>query len=94
MHSPHSNTTAITSVVAEMDAQDHKWGADRNQHPFLWLTILVEEVGELAQAALHREFGGPASAGFRMEAVQVAAVALQLIEQIDRETAADNGLHP
>lgn len=45
----HISTKAITSVIAEMNRQDEKWGADRNQHPFIWQTILSEEVGEFSQ---------------------------------------------
>ncbi|MEF5507155.1 hypothetical protein U9858_12835 [Escherichia coli] len=41
----HLSTKAIESVIAEMNRQDEKWGADRNQHPFVWQTILSEEVG-------------------------------------------------
>lgn len=54
----HFSTKAIGSVIAEMNRQDEKWGADRNQHPFVWQTILSEEVGEFSQAILHDEFGG------------------------------------
>jgi len=81
----HAKSKAISSVVDEMCAQDVKWGADRDQHPFVWMTILTEEVGEAAQASLHREFGGNAAEGLRNELVQIAAVALQFIEQLDRE---------
>lgn len=42
----HFSTKAIGSVIAEMNRQDEKWGADRDLHPFVWQTILSEEVGE------------------------------------------------
>ncbi|SOK58393.1 hypothetical protein [Yersinia phage fHe-Yen9-04] len=80
----HTTTKALTDVLAEMNSQDEKWGADRNQHPFLWHVILSEEVGEVAQAILHDEFGGDHAGTAREELVQVAAVALQIIEQYDR----------
>lgn len=83
----HFSTKAIGSVIAEMNWQDKKWGADRNQHPFVWQTILSEEVGEFSQAILHDEFGGHKSGTAREEMVQVAAVALQIIEYYDRRCA-------
>ncbi len=86
----HTNTKAVQDVLAEMNAQDEKWGADRNQHPFLWQVILGEEFGEVCQAILHDQFGGHAAGTARDELVQVAAVALQFIEQYDR-MAADSG---
>ena len=50
--------------------------------------ILVEEVAELVEAAaIH----GDASDAARAEAVQVAAVALAIVERIDRARAAKGG---
>lgn len=83
----HISNYAVWSALGEMTAQDRKWGAFRQQHPFIWSTILMEEAGELAQAILHTEFGGDHAGTIRAEAVQVAAVAIQLIEQLDREHA-------
>lgn len=80
----HFSTKAIGSVIAEMNRQDEKWGSDRDQHPFVWQTILSEEVGEFSQAILHDEFGGHKSGTAREEMVQIAAVALQIIEYYDR----------
>lgn len=80
----HAKTKALLDVIAEMKKQDSKWGADRNQHPFLWQVILGEEFGEVCQAILHDEFGGDHAGTAREELVQVAAVALQFIEQYDR----------
>lgn len=83
----HLSTKAIASVIAEMNQQDVKWGADRVQHPFVWQTILSEEVGEFSQAILHDEFGGHKSGTAREEMVQIAAVALRIIEYYDRHCA-------
>lgn len=80
----HASTNAMFDVLEEMKRQDEKWGADRNQHPFLWQVILGEEFGEVCQAILHDEFGGDHAGTAREELVQVAAVALQFIEQYDR----------
>jgi hypothetical protein len=44
-------------VLAERQRQNFKWG-EQNHHPFLYLAILGEEVGEANQAALQATFGG------------------------------------
>ena len=75
---------ALKSILEERGRQDAKWG-EQNHDPFTYLTILVEEVGEFAQAALHRLFGGPKADGMREEAVHVAAVALAIVECLDRD---------
>lgn len=80
----HETRPALASVITEMDKQDSRWGLDRDQHPYVWQTILTEEVGELAQAILHDDFGGSHAGTAREEAVQIAAVALQIIEYYDR----------
>ncbi|HFD3847236.1 MazG-like family protein [Serratia marcescens] len=82
--SKHSEQKALKSVLAEMDRQDAKWGADREHHPYVWSAILGEEVGEFSQAILHDDFGGNHANTARTEMVQVAAVALQIIEYYDR----------
>lgn len=81
---------AIDSVMKEMHSQDEKWGKNRNLEPILWSAILTEECGEFAQAALHDKFGGDKAGGLREEAVQVAAVALQIIENIDRNQSTNS----
>lgn len=85
-----SDTTAIDAVVAERQRQDAKWG-EQNHEPALWLGILTEEVGELAQAINETVFDNGDDArtkggydNMRAEAVQVAAVAVQFIEYLDR----------
>ena len=42
-------------IEKERQRQLEKWG-DQDRHPFLWMTILGEEVGEVCQAALKLEF--------------------------------------
>lgn len=76
-------SAALTSVLQERKRQEAKWG-EQNHDPFTYLAVLSEEVGELAQAALHTRFGGPAAAGLRDEAVHTAAVALAIVECLDR----------
>lgn len=74
---------AIEDVVEERIRQEAKWG-EQNHDPFTYLAILSEEVGELAQAALHARFGGSKAAGLYEEAVHTAAVALAIVECLRR----------
>lgn len=68
----------IEEIRAERAAQDRKWG-EQNHHPYKWLAILHEETGEAAQALLDGS-----EENYRKEMVQVAAVALSMIESLDR----------
>ena len=74
---------ATADVLAERVRQDRKLG-EQNHDPFTYLTILMEEVGETSQAALEARFGKGTIEHLREEAVQVAAVALALVECLDR----------
>lgn len=74
---------AVKDVLAERIRQTAKWGV-QNHDPITWVAILSEECGEFAQAALDHKFGGKAASGLREEAVQCAAVALQIVEYLDR----------
>ena len=74
---------AMEAVLQERARQDAKWG-EQNHDPFLYVTVLGEEYGELCQAALHARFGGPKAVELRKEAVHTAAVALAIIECLDR----------
>jgi NTP pyrophosphatase (non-canonical NTP hydrolase) len=76
---------AVRNVMDERTRQDKKWG-EQNHDPYTYLAILLEEVGEYSQACLQSQFGGD-KGGFskmRGEAVQVAAVALAIVECLDR----------
>lgn len=57
----------------------HDWGegdcSSPNVDPTVKLAVLVEEVGEVARAVLERD-----SAGLEKELVQVAAVAVAMLE--------------
>lgn len=76
-------------VRQERLRQDIKWG-EQNHDLFVWTAILVEEVGEFAQAVLHYKFGGPKIFKVRTEITHVAAVAIQIIEYLDRKKENDN----
>lgn len=71
-------------ITAERDAQDAKWGNQHHSMP-IWSAILTEECGEAAEGALRVEFHGEEDhlAHLREELVQVAAVAVHIIEKID-----------
>lgn len=70
---------AMSAVMTERQRQDQKWGANRDLDDGTWLKILVEEVGEVAKAMLEKDL-----TNLREELVQVAAVAVAAIENIDR----------
>lgn len=78
-----AQTLAKTLIQSERDLQEKKWG-EQNHDPFTYLAILTEEVGELSEAALHSKFGGPAADGLLNEAVQTAAVAQAIVENLLR----------
>ncbi|WP_028988046.1 hypothetical protein [Thermicanus aegyptius] len=83
-------TPAILSVIEERKRQDAKWGV-QDHDPSTWIGILGEEFGELCQAinetwfdngTQERKKGGYEN--MRKEAIQVAAVAVALVESLDR----------
>lgn len=92
---PEDQRTAICSpdkcyidlakeTLDEIVRQDELYGNQDHVHPFEWMSILAEEVGELGEAinetfssaVRHPERGGIEL--IRKEAVQVAAVALHM----------------
>lgn len=110
---------AVLVVLAERRRQDERWGlvAKRGHGLITWLTILAEEIGELAleiepvscsehwhkmreylvraeeyaRLALEDPAGEPRAVRrrtFRKELVQVAAVALAMLEALDGGTPA------
>ena len=74
---------ALQDVLAERNRQDIKWG-EQNHDPFTYLAILTEEVGELAQAAVELRFDDGSVDDMKTEAVHVAAVALAIVECLER----------
>lgn len=82
------HTPAVIDVLHERRNQDKKWG-EQNHDYFLWLAILTEEVGEASQEALRMYFdveNEPTHRNnLRKELVQVAAVALAMVECMDRQ---------
>ena len=66
--------TAISfaEVSVERKRQRKKWG-EQTHSPEKWLTILLEEVGEVANALLEDDMEG-----FHKELIEVAAVAVAI----------------
>lgn len=76
-------------VRDERIRQTQKFG-EQNHDVMTWLAILGEEVGECSNAAIEAKFTGKKDIqDLRGELVQVAAVAFQIIEWIDRTTLAE-----
>jgi len=73
----------LNQIVNERLGQNAKWGKQRHDHG-TWLAILMEEVGEVAQAMqVNRSWGKKTDAGdLYSELVQVAAVAVAIAEQV------------
>jgi len=69
----------IELIRAERKRQFEKWGQQQHSS-FVWMSILMEEVGEASQAALHNAFGGSHGGTFTIEMIHVAAVAVQILE--------------
>lgn len=78
----------ISEVIEERERQNKKWG-QQDHTPVEWCAILGEEYGEVCKAALeaHFEHKDPVKsiAEYRMELIQVAAVAIQMVECLDRD---------
>jgi len=84
LFSEHSEI--LFDVLNERKRQNKKFGKNRTQHPFLWNTILVEEVGEASKDSLDMFFSDKpdeALLRYRKELVEVAAVAIAIIQDLD-----------
>lgn len=79
-------TEAIRAIETERNKQDAAWGIGCHSLPE-WLTILTEEVGELAAAILGERFGNDdhIELDWQKECIQVAAVAVRMLEQAEDE---------
>jgi NTP pyrophosphatase (non-canonical NTP hydrolase) len=74
----------LNLVRMERLRQFYKWGIQHHSWPE-WITILTEEVGEAAQAAVECYWNDGDIGQLREELIQVAAVACQIIEVIGEE---------
>lgn len=86
---PTSMRSILKEVARERNRQDKKWG-EQNHGLMVWLGILAEEFGEVAKDANDFHFAVDSGKRFakgltyREELVQVAAVAVAMIESYDR----------
>lgn len=73
-------------ISAERTSQDAKFGTQAHK-PVEWLPILVEEVGEVAKEVCENHhswfYGKRDYANYRKELIQVAAVCVHMIENLD-----------
>lgn len=91
---PDPTWRVLMEVADERGRQRAKWGV-QEAPPAVWLAIIGEEFGEACVEALamrggHRPDGvlDPAARErFRAELVQLAAVAVQTVEALDRAAA-------
>ncbi len=74
---------ALESVLRERQRQDVLWGV-QNHHPDRWLRILNEEIGEFCGEVDVVEYNLDSRNDMRKECVQIAAVALAMVECLDR----------
>lgn len=65
---------AIGNILVERIRQDTKWG-EQNHDPAIWLSILMEEVGEASKAYLEGD-----GVGYVHEMIQVGAVVVAMLE--------------
>ena len=78
--------SALEKIVLERQRQDLKWGPPeelpKDRTPEHWLAILMEEVGELAEAVVEKAAGGHRKwdSAIHKELIQTAAVAISWLE--------------
>jgi NTP pyrophosphatase (non-canonical NTP hydrolase) len=70
----------IAKIETERARQEKLWGSDDQKDPADWVVILAEELGEVSNEVQKLSY-------FKMrnELVQVAAVAIAAIEQLERD---------
>ena len=78
----------FNEIRQERQRQDAKWGV-QNHNPIEWIAILAEEFGEASKEALEAHFkefyhDSNQLARYREEVIQVAAVAVAMVECLDR----------
>ena len=78
----------LFEICEERDRQNEKWGV-QNHSPIEWTSILMEEVGEVSREALEYHFkkfykDTGQLARYEKELIQVAAVALAMLESLHR----------
>lgn len=70
----------LTEVKEERKKQDLRFGSQpRSLKPIVYLTVLTEELGEVARSIIEGD-----SDNYRLELIQLAAVAVAAVEDFDR----------
>ena len=67
------------AINLERQQQIAKWGEQHHDN-YTWLAILIEEIGESAQAALHDMFGGWAAGNLGNELIHASTVIVAWLE--------------
>ncbi len=76
--------SVLFEIEFERKKQDLKRGI-QNHNPSHWLMILAEEFGEASKAALEAKVAhNDGGRKYRKELIQIAAVAVAMIESLDR----------
>lgn len=70
----------LKAILDERERQDQKWGFPQENTYGEWGSILAEEAGELCKELNELNFGRGDPGKMETEAVQVAAVALSILE--------------
>lgn len=73
----------LDEITQERRRQDDKWGTNRVLPSGVWLAILMEEVGEVAESILENYEG---KHHLKNELTQVAAVCAAWAESLDEGT--------
>ena len=74
----------LNDTLKEIHRQDQKWGKARDNHPLVWLSILTEEVGEVATEINDADFEVESlGKNYRDELIQIASVALLAVLNFD-----------
>ena len=84
-----NQTHILAEIQAERARQDTKW-EPQNHSVIEWCAILGEEVGEANKHALQAHFSKDVDyalaqlQAYRAELIQIAAVAVAMVESLDR----------
>jgi NTP pyrophosphatase (non-canonical NTP hydrolase) len=78
-----STEAVLSEVFAERRSQ-HEVHSEQNHSAPFWLSILGEEFGEVCKAVYEND-----GANYREELIQLAAVAVQMVEAYDRVKASE-----
>lgn len=73
----------INDLLMERVKQDSKWGIQKHS-PETWMTILMEEIGEISKEVVELKFGHKFdSSNYRNEMIQACALLIAMIEDYD-----------